>query len=53
MVFVMIILGRVSRAICGVTRPQYQANGEPKCAGRQKGFERFIEPDDVPDSKGG
>jgi hypothetical protein len=40
-------------AVCGVTRPQYQANGEPKCAGRQSGFERFIEPDDVPDSKGG
>ena len=39
-------------AVCGVTRPQYRANGEPKCAGRQSGFERFIEPDDVPDSKG-
>ena len=29
-------------AVCGVTRPQYQANGEPKCAGGQSGFGRFI-----------
>ena len=30
--------------VCGMTRHQYQNNGEPKCAGRQRGFERFIEP---------
>jgi hypothetical protein len=40
-------------AICGITRPQYENNGKLRCAGRQSGFERFIEPDDVPDSKGG
>jgi hypothetical protein len=39
--------------VCGMTRPQYQNNGKPKCTGRQSEFERFIEPDDVPDLKGG
>ena len=27
-------------------------NAKPRCAGRQSGFERFLEPDDLPDSKG-
>jgi hypothetical protein len=40
-------------AVCGITRPHYENNGKPRCGGRQSGFERFIEPDDVPDSKGG
>jgi hypothetical protein len=38
--------------VCGITRPQYDNNAKPNCAGRQSGFERFIEPDDVPDLKG-
>jgi hypothetical protein len=38
-----------------MTRPQYEDNGKPSCAGRQSGFERFvIDPDDdEPDSLGG
>ena len=41
--------------VCGMTRPQYEDNGKPSCAGRQSGFERFvIDPDDdEPDSLGG
>jgi hypothetical protein len=30
-----------------MTRPQYEDNGKPSCAGRQSRFERFvIDPDD-------
>jgi hypothetical protein len=41
--------------ICGMTRPQYEDNGKPKCAERQSGFERFSVDydDDELDSKSG
>jgi hypothetical protein len=41
--------------ICGMTRPQYEDKGKPKCPGRQIGRERppVNDESDEPDSFGG
>jgi hypothetical protein len=41
--------------ICGITRPQFEDNGKPKCSGRQIGRERrsIDADDDEPSSRGG